>query len=85
MVFSLVRVFCIFSQGFTFKMHVCFAKKDVLQMFKLNIEFKVLKTLVLDPFAGENAITPVEFQLFYVLCIFTQGFSLKVYLFKQVL
>lgn len=43
----------------------------------------MLKTLVLDTFAGEHAIKPLDFDQVCAFCIFAQGFASKVQLFKQ--
>ena len=58
MLFSLFCFFCIFAQGFSVKMLHVLQKVWNLTQFIRVWDLKVLKTLVLDTFAGENAIKP---------------------------
>ena len=64
MVFSLFCVFCIFAQGFSVKAQRFDQKSKFLTSFITFLDLKMLKTFVLDTFAGENTVKPMYFQFF---------------------
>ena len=78
MVFVTCLVCCVFAQGFSLKVSLLDQniKKGFCFLRVLNL--KVLQTLILDTFAGEQSVKPTDFQLCVVFCVFAQGFSLKV-------
>ena len=60
--FSLFCVFCIFAQGFSVKVQRFDQKIKLLISFIRFLDLKMLKTFVLDTFADENTIKPMDFQ-----------------------
>ena len=66
-IFPLFYVLCIFAQGFSLNMQLLDQHIQNLTIFIRVLNLKVLKTLILDTFAGEHTIKPMDFQSF---CVF---------------
>ena len=64
-------VFCIFAQGFSVKAQRFDQKSKFLTSFITFLDLKMLKTFVLDTFADENTIKPLDFQLVARECRYT--------------
>ena len=69
--FKLFCVFCVFAQGFSLKVQLLDQNIEKVTIFIRFFDIKVLKTFILDTFASENAIKPMDFQFFCDVCIFT--------------